>query len=230
MSAILAGAVLGIAGSGHCAVMCGPLTLTLHAASGLRARRAFVLHQAGRIAVYAAVGALAGVLGEAVQLAGLGRLMAAVVGGAMLWQAATLSRAGVHGAVGAAVGRLLGRVMAIATRTMGPRPGLQAFAFGAINGLLPCGMVYAALAASVAFGDAGAAVRFMVAFGVGSVPALAAVRVAAPIAARLLSHRAPLVTRLALLVLGAALLVQGVRAPAPAAGASSAHAHHHARP
>jgi sulfite exporter TauE/SafE len=49
------------------------------------------------------------------------------------------------------------------------------FGFGMANGLLPCGLVYAALAIPVAAGDPIVGALAMVAFGVGTMPALTAV-------------------------------------------------------
>ena len=46
---------------------------------------------------------------------------------------------------------------------------------GLANGLLPCGLVYAALSIPVVMADPAAGAAAMVAFGMGTVPALAAV-------------------------------------------------------
>ena len=50
--------------------------------------------------------------------------------------------------------------------------------FGAATGLLPCGMVYAALGIAVASGGAAAGALTMFAFGVGTIPGLAVMAVA----------------------------------------------------
>ena len=52
------------------------------------------------------------------------------------------------------------------------RPGSR-FLFGMANGLLPCGLVYAALALPVALGSAPLGALAMVLFGLGTIPALA---------------------------------------------------------
>ena len=44
--------------------------------------------------------------------------------------------------------------------------------FGALNGLLPCGLFYAALTAAVGVGDLGQALAFMGAFATGTTPVL----------------------------------------------------------
>jgi sulfite exporter TauE/SafE len=56
--------------------------------------------------------------------------------------------------------------------------------FGALTGLLPCGLVYAALTAAIGLGSATNGALFMLAFGLGSVPALAAIGVSAKLFGR----------------------------------------------
>jgi uncharacterized protein len=72
-AALLAGVVAAsVAGSVHCLAMCGPL-VGLH--GGAKTTRLAVVHSLGRLTTYVALGALAGLLGSAVNLAGtLGNL------------------------------------------------------------------------------------------------------------------------------------------------------------
>src|SRR5581483_11013469 len=46
----------------------------------------------------------------------------------------------------------------------------SAFAFGLLNGLLPCGLVYVACAGAVASGSLISAISYMAGFGLGTVP------------------------------------------------------------
>ena len=62
----------------------------------------------------------------------------------------------------------------LATRGAGASDFGGRFVFGLANGLLPCGLVYAALAIPVASGEPLVGALSMVAFGLGTVPALAA--------------------------------------------------------
>jgi sulfite exporter TauE/SafE len=161
MSAALLGAFLaGLAGSPHCVLMCGPFAAACVRASGAGGVLAWHL---GRVASYAALGALAGLAGGAVP--GPPWLTASVGAALLLWFAAALAglvpepRLLVPGA--AAAGRLL------AART----PAAQ-FAFGLVNGLIPCGLVYSALSLPVALGSPGAGALAMALFGAGTSPAL----------------------------------------------------------
>lgn len=224
MTDLAAGVLLGLAGSAHCALMCGPLTLALHRGAGPRRAGAFALHQLGRISVYAAAGVAGGLAGHAAGLAGLGRAVAIAAGLWLLVRAVRPTMPDAGAVAGLALGRRVGRLAAVVARTLGAWPRARAFALGGVNGLLPCGMVYAALAASIALGSPARGALFMAGFGAGSTPALAAALAAGAWGGRLVP-RAGLAMRVALIVLGAALVIQGSGIATPVESASGVHHH-----
>jgi sulfite exporter TauE/SafE len=224
MTSVLAGFVLGLAGSAHCAAMCGPvlLVLTRGAHSSARtARRAALVYHASRIAMYVLLAVPAGYAGRALAAEGLGRVLAILAGVVLLFAAAasgghTWFRP-VSRAWSAAVVRLGVRATALTRRY--PLAGYAVL--GMVNGLVPCGLVYAAATSAAAFGAVSASVLFMAGFGLGTVPALlgltmAAVSIPLPLRRRL-GFVGPAIMAIAgLLLIGRALLP-----PAPAG-------HHHA--
>lgn len=160
-SLLLAALLSGLVGSPHCVGMCGGLAT---AATGKPAQTA--LYHAGRLGTYAALGAAAGALGHA--LPGPVWLPMGVAALLLAWFALRLS--GLVGPVSAGpLGRRLPRLGAQALTRGG---ALGHLGFGVVNGLLPCGLVYAALALPVAAGGAAAGAAGMLAFGLGTVPAL----------------------------------------------------------
>lgn len=199
MISMLAGAFLaGLAGSPHCVGMCGGLA----AASAARGPQwPTVL---GRLSTYATLGALAGALSHRLPLpAGLATLLAA---GMLVWFAARLADLPLPGIP---VPALLTRG---AARLLGRRDLLGRFAFGVVNGLLPCGLVYAALSLPIALGEPLGGALTMLAFGLGTVPALAfAARGARLLFAGTLRRR----RILSAAVLGIGLLTLASRAPHP---------------
>lgn len=205
-----AAALAGLVGSPHCAGMCGGFA----AACGQR-RGGLALWHAGRLTTYASLGALAGAFGWI--LPGPGWLPAAASALLLVWFAGALAgvlpepspRLGWLGSVG---GRLLAE------------PGLAArFGFGMLNGLLPCGMVYAALSLPLALARPLAGAAVMLAFGAGTLPALTLL----PGLLRRAALRGRWQRRaVGALVLAAGLLAVAMRAPARAADpAPAAHAH-----
>jgi sulfite exporter TauE/SafE len=120
---------------------------------------------AGRLTTYAALGAVAGAFGRVIP--GPAWLPAAV--GAVLLTWFALAIAGVVPEPRVRVPGIGRAGIALAGRTgLGPR-----FLFGMTTGLLPCGLVYSALALPVALAHPAAGALAMLAFGTGTVPALA---------------------------------------------------------
>jgi sulfite exporter TauE/SafE len=210
MIAFAAGLLLGVSGSVHCAAMCGPLVAV--AARGRRVSRwrGRATYHAGRMGVYLLLGAAAGASGAAIASRGFGRGLAVVAGLALIAQACVASGAVRGGIATTATGRLAGAVSRAAgwLRRHGlARPSVM----GALNGLLPCGLVYAALIAAAGTGGVPSASALMIGFGVGTLPALLGVGVVSALAA---ARSGPVVRRVAvpaaLGVAGLVLIARGL--------------------
>jgi sulfite exporter TauE/SafE len=149
----------GLAGSPHCVVMCGAF-----ASACARPARGLGAWHAGRLIGYGILGALAGAFGGSIPgPAWLPPMLAVAL---LCWFAAALAgllpepRPRLPGF--ASAGRLLRE-----NRGMGAR-----FAFGIVNGFVPCGLVYSALSVPVALAHPVAGAVAMVAFGAGTLPSL----------------------------------------------------------
>jgi len=180
---LLGAALLGLFGGLHCIGMCGGISASLTAAlpqtRGLRGR---VLAQCGynfgRIASYAAAGALAGGFGlSLLALIGPGGTSLLRVFAGLVLVAAGLYLSGWWMGMARVeqIGARAWRHIAPFARRLGPldRPW-KLVALGAIWGWLPCGLVYAALAGAVAAGGAFEGARWMVCFGFGTLPVMLA--------------------------------------------------------
>jgi hypothetical protein len=171
-----------IGGFGHCVGMCSPFVLFVsrqYAPVGVGRRAVLGVqawYTAGRITTYALLGLAAGGLGGVVELAGsllgLQRAAAIVAGGALVaWGILALSSLLPDFGTG---GRVFGRLSAA---LRGKAPG-HPFVTGLFLGLLPCGLLYSAITASVARGSAVGGAVALVLFGVGTVPSLIGISVA----------------------------------------------------
>jgi len=161
MTSLLVGAFMtGLIGSPHCIAMCGGFAVTCARTPG-----GAIAWHLGRLTTYAGLGALAGLLGRA--LPGPPWVAAAVSAALLVWFAGVLAgllpepRLAVPG---------LGSTM---NRLLSPDAPASRYLFGMANGLLPCGLVYAALALPVALGSAPLGAVAMMLFGLGTIPALA---------------------------------------------------------
>jgi sulfite exporter TauE/SafE len=180
----LAGAaLLGLAGSAHCLGMCGGIA----AAAGTRAQaRGTALRgiafNLGRITGYALLGAVVGALvGAAVAQVPVRPLaigLRAVAGLLMLAMGFSLLSGRDLLSLERLGGHLWRRLRPLAGWALVLPPALRFTTLGMLWGLLPCGLVYSALALAAASGSAASGAATMLAFGAGTLPAMAAVTLA----------------------------------------------------
>jgi len=178
----------GVLGSGHCFGMCGGIAGGLGALAGVRSRSLAwpgLQFNFGRLFGYAILGALAGGIlgaaGEIMALKPLGRwlraltaLMVLLIGLRFLfdWRGLDVIERG-----GAGLWR---RILPLAVRISQRHDWIGRFGLGICWGFLPCGLVYTVLMTAASTGSSvpGAAVMF--AFGLGTLPTMLGLTVAAP--------------------------------------------------
>ena len=176
--------IMGMFSSVHCIGMCGSVigTLTLSLAPKIRNNKRrlffFVLnYNIGRISSYTLAGAIVGLLGTLFNLPithgeghrALQLFSATIMIGAGLYIAEWFPRFAYIEKLGANFWRLIepyGRqLIPVKTRR-------HALLFGMIWGWLPCGLVYGALTLSAATADILRSALTMLAFGLGTLPAV----------------------------------------------------------
>ena len=167
----LAAFLLGLAGSLHCAAMCGPLVLAVNA--GRRPLHHFAC-LGGRLVTYMFLGALSGLIGAAIVFAGLQRWLSIAAGSLVL----LASLASFRGPWGGLAGKVVSAARAKFGRLLRDRTLGAAALLGGLNGLLPCGLVYVACAAAAAAGSLNGGVGVMLAFGLGTAPMLLSIGLA----------------------------------------------------
>ncbi|MFN2309934.1 MAG: sulfite exporter TauE/SafE family protein [Gammaproteobacteria bacterium] len=181
---LLAPFLIGLASSLHCVGMCGGIigALSLSLPPAVRARRtalfAYTLtFSAGRILSYALAGALLGGLGG-----GLFGVLSPEYGHALLRGVAAILLIGMGFYLAGWFPRFarlehLGRPLwrwlePLGQRLLPVRNPVQALGFGLVWGWLPCGLVYSTLLWSASSGSVGRGALYMVAFGLGTLPAV----------------------------------------------------------
>jgi len=191
----------GLAGSGaHCIGMCGPIVLSqvtsrlegIPASSMVEMNRlsgaALVPYHFGRMTTYAALGGIAASLsGGIIAISGLRFLAGVLLGFAGLFFLGYAGRT--LGIAMPGFGASSGKSKAAAMLGGHIRPlfrkpvGWRGYLLGVALGFLPCGLLYGALAAASSTADPIAGVFGMVAFALGTVPALTVVGISGHIAA-----------------------------------------------
>ena len=176
LTLILAALGLGFASGFHCIGMCGPIALSL----GLSKKQQVNFHlqnltyQFGRILTYSILGAIVGIVGEGFQLAGIQQYIS-IFAGVLLMIMALFSFGGDFASKIPAINNALLKVKINLGKFLQKSDYSSRFLTGLLNGLLPCGMVYMALTASLAAGGIWQSSFFMFLFGIGTFPFMFAV-------------------------------------------------------
>lgn len=170
---ITGGLGLGLLSSFHCVGMCGAMAFALPVQHlhPIQRNLSIALYHLGRVFTYTALGALFGILGRSFYLAGWQQWISITAGIWMLLVALQYF-----------IPQLLpqwrplqgfqNRVAAW-MRACLQTPSLTGFLFlGMANGLLPCGMVYIAIAGALTLPTVSDSILFMSLFGAGTLPAM----------------------------------------------------------
>lgn len=156
--------ILGLAGSFHCAGMCGPLIMAMPA-KGSRVQFALkkVVYSLGRITTYGLLGVGVGVLGEGLDLVGFQRYASLISGVLLLIAYFVGIKKKSSGTVFNFIKKGLGKAI--------QQNGLSShYIFGFLNGFLPCGLTVFALIAALSQLSLMNTVLYMVLFGLGTFP------------------------------------------------------------
>ena len=194
---------LGLAGAGHCLGMCGGVAIALRPGNSGPALP--IAYHAGRLLSYSLLGALLGSAAALMSIAGLTLILRYVAGLLLiamglhvlaLWSGIqTVERAGAT---------LWKQVVPLTRSLLPPKNALQALTLGGLWGLMPCGLIYSSLAwASSAGGNAGNTALLMLAFGIGTLPAMLGATLAGQRAEHFFRH--PFLRR----VIGLSLVLAG---------------------
>lgn len=167
---ILTGLSIGFLGSFHCIGMCGPIALSLPVHDKPKAEKALVivLYNLGRAFTYAAFGAALGFISNRFYLVGYQQTIS-IIAGALILLFLTLTyffsnESTLFGKFYTGVQNLLGKAL------YGKKNTFSYLVIGLLNGLLPCGLVYLAVAAALTTGSALHGAMLMFFFGVGTFP------------------------------------------------------------
>jgi len=199
--------LLGLIGSAHCAGMCGPLALALPATGGRFARffTGRLLYNLGRLVTYAGLGAVFGLAGKTFSFAGLQRWVSIVAGFTVL-----AGLAAPRFFAGAATAGAVNRLKSLFITALRRRTLASLFALGLLNGLLPCGLVYVACAATTANDTVLRGIEYMVAFGLGTLPMMLAISLTGQKLQVAMRFKLQRLIPVGLAVVGALLLLRGM--------------------
>jgi sulfite exporter TauE/SafE len=168
--------ILGLLGSLHCLAMCGPIVFMLPVDRSSN-RKKFLQTSAyhfGRLFSYASLGLVFGLLGKGFSLFGWQQQLSVAIGVLMvlsvLLPVRTLNKYNFSRHLYTLTAKLKNALGA----SLKKKNTGTFLTIGALNGLLPCGLVYIAVFGAVATAGLAKGAAYMFLFGLGTVPMMTA--------------------------------------------------------
>lgn len=177
---IWTGFVIGFLGSFHCIGMCGPIALALPIFQESYAQLLFgrVIYNLGRVVTYAFFGAVFGMFGSSLAFVGLQQNVSITIGVIMLiiiFLPRNFKNKFTDFYFYKSITNFIKHHFSKLTQK---KSNYSLFTIGIINGFLPCGFVYVAVAGAVSTGSPIEGSAFMALFGMGTFPIMLAASLA----------------------------------------------------
>jgi hypothetical protein len=169
--------LIGLAGSLHCIGMCGPIAVALPGGANSRLAQLWgrVMYNVGRILTYALLGLGAGLVGQTIHVSGYQQWLSISLGVLILLAVILPSKYGAYITGAKLHAKLFEPVKRLWGKLFGKDSARALFTVGLLNGFLPCGLVYVALAGAISTGSMLDGALYMALFGVGTFPVMLAV-------------------------------------------------------
>ena len=168
------GFLIGFLGSIHCIGMCGPIALMIPTSKNPFLKFfQIITYNFGRVLTYSIFGLFFGLIGESVRVMEIQQIVSVVVG-IILISIVLGTLFSFHKGANKA-NKLVTKIFDPVKTQFGKLLGKKRknlLAIGILNGFLPCGLIYFALAASITSDSIVGSTLFMAAFGLGTIPAM----------------------------------------------------------
>lgn len=164
--------IFGLLGSFHCIGMCGPIAFMLPVDRENKVKRVLQIsmYHLGRLFTYGLLGLLFGLLGKSFYFFGFQQHLSIVIGVLMILIVILPKK--IIDSV--SFTKPIYKVLSILKNRLGKELKKKRFdtffTIGFLNGFLPCGLVYMAIFASIAVGNALSSSLYMILFGIGTIP------------------------------------------------------------
>lgn len=166
--------LLGLLGSLHCVVMCGPIVLALpvHQFNTTKKTLAILLYHFGRIGVYVLLGIIFGTLGKGLFIAGLQQNVSIVLGVLLIVGVLFFNEKRLQNLVMSPTSAGYLKFKSTFGNFIRKKTLASFIVMGVLNGLLPCAMIYMALFGATATQGSLYGGLFMFWYGLGTIPLL----------------------------------------------------------
>src|SRR5574343_646177 len=164
--------IFGLISSLHCIGMCGPIAMMLpvdHKNPSKKALQILIYHL-GRLTSYGILGLAFGLLGRGFYMAGIQQQLSIAVGVGMIVIAIVPEKVLAQYNFSKPVYRLITKIKSSLGTQFKRKTPDAFFSIGLFNGLLPCGLVYAALFGAIAMQNVTLGIAYMILYGLGTIP------------------------------------------------------------
>lgn len=177
MVIIISALTLGFIGSFHCAGMCGPIALALPLKNNNWLSRILssLIYNLGRTVTYALLGLLFGLVGQGLMMAGFQQIISIITGAIMILT--VIFPLIFRNRIKLKSFAFINSIQNSLSIRFSVSSYLSLFSIGVLNGLLPCGLVYTAIALAITTNDSLNGMFAMIAFGLATSPMLIAISI-----------------------------------------------------
>lgn len=172
MELYLAALSMGLLGSFHCIGMCGPIAVALPVKTDSWFSRALgaSFYNIGRAITYGFMGAIFGLVGKGLNLVGLQQITSIGIGVLMILSVLFPLLFKNKQLLDNFANKIVQKLKSAFSKLFKIQSNYALFIIGILNGFLPCGLVYMAIAGAIATGEILDGTIYMVIFGLGTLP------------------------------------------------------------
>ena len=167
---IVAALIMGFAGSLHCIGMCSPLAM---AVSNLNRHAVLnrTVYNAGRVVTYGLLGIIIGSVAALLPFSKFQNVVSILLGIVLVFVGAGLLNVNIP-VISTPILKLTSLLKKLFSKSLIRKNYPSVFFLGILNGLLPCGLVWIALAYAASLQSPFQSFAFMVLFGAGTLPVM----------------------------------------------------------
>ncbi len=212
MELVLSGLFLGLAGSLHCAGMCGPIVVALPLKGNTFIKKTFggVLYNLGRTITYGVMGAFFGLFGEGLELIGFQKWVSVIMGAIMIASVFFPKLFKNQYTLNKSLFSFVAKLKNYFKKLLNVKTYSGLLLVGLVNGLIPCGLVYVALAGAIGTGSSVNGILFMVLFGLGTIPMMLGIALAGNLLSGFLRDKMNKIIPILVILVGLLFIVHGL--------------------
>jgi len=203
---------IGLIGSFHCIGMCGPIVVALPLKKNTLFAKVSgaILYNSGRVITYSILGIMFGLLGRGIHMAGFQQWTSIILGAMMIVSVIFPFFFREKITIGKLFSGFAARLIVRLRKLFTDRSYFSLLMIGLLNGLLPCGLVYVAIAGAINSGSLFSGAIFMMMFGIGTIPLLLTASLASDIIGQRIRAKMQRVVPYFVFVLGVLFILRGM--------------------